>query len=448
MSANEIECVGGETKITLNPSASEIYKETIIPKHILIFRKDLTHEGLKIISGTKEIITMNLWATSKKKSKSIVIVSFSSEKSVYCLSEKDIMLIPSKLEKFCKLERIAGNVSNVLYYEEKVLSAENFDYIYKILTRQHIELDNLKQIESIISHYEISYKNILMKLISETSKKNKKNKKQSIDFDFSKEIIYCSTLENKTYLCEKIKKERLPYIPFTIVFAEGTLTYDANRDGEYEDYEYELSMAPVYASFSECDNLLFTISLIFMNYHGDFGSCEKPQDYFEACYSKHSDDNYDALRCEKKYISYREESEDEDDGDDIEYVDPNDDYIYCAYFGLELCADVNPEEFILNAYDQKKCIRKYTIANNKESISKYKYYNFDEDGKMFLGPEHFPNLIEKIKKNNLFNKIAGDANDIQFILPQATTEISHSFCNETVYGNTNIITVYGFLRME
>jgi hypothetical protein len=56
--------VGGETLIYTN-NTTHVSKATTTPGSALLFRKDLEHEGSKLKSGSKRIVTVNLWATPK-----------------------------------------------------------------------------------------------------------------------------------------------------------------------------------------------------------------------------------------------------------------------------------------------------------------------------------------------------------------------------------------------
>jgi len=71
----DAKCKGGETIFHLN-DYKHVSKSSITPKHSIIFRKDLNHEG-NIVDGYKEIITFNLWAIPKKTGK-IIIITFNS----------------------------------------------------------------------------------------------------------------------------------------------------------------------------------------------------------------------------------------------------------------------------------------------------------------------------------------------------------------------------------
>ena len=57
---------GGETRVVGSKDYEVVSKATTTPGCALLFRKDLLHEGLPILEGTKEIVSLNVWVTRKE----------------------------------------------------------------------------------------------------------------------------------------------------------------------------------------------------------------------------------------------------------------------------------------------------------------------------------------------------------------------------------------------
>lgn len=53
---------GGETRVTINAGCVLTSRASTTPGSALLFRKDLTHEGLPVTAGSKEIVSVNVWA--------------------------------------------------------------------------------------------------------------------------------------------------------------------------------------------------------------------------------------------------------------------------------------------------------------------------------------------------------------------------------------------------
>jgi hypothetical protein len=78
-----IETLGGETRVTLNPHTALTSLATVTRGCGLLFRKDLTHEGLIVTQGSKEIVSVNIWAMRKAdEAASLIHVRFCSGCSI------------------------------------------------------------------------------------------------------------------------------------------------------------------------------------------------------------------------------------------------------------------------------------------------------------------------------------------------------------------------------
>jgi hypothetical protein len=495
ISMNEKECEGGETKFTINYSSKYVSKESIIPKHTLLFRKDLIHEGLVVKNGTKEIITINLWAIPKINN-NILVIKMTNEDDVYAISQNNIMEIPNKFRNFILETKKNGTYKQILYYQENE-TKKRFEVIYKILTKQYIQ--HFEYNIKFFKYYGIKPENIL--LTDNSIKKNINYK-----CDLTKDLIYCINQEQQIYLCDKIKKNNLPYVPFTIIFVEGTLIFFSdhdkpekliekiNNDILFDDEDikycekeyittYNCKMMPVFASFSECNNILFSGSLLrITDLLESVNNNDDPQNIYEE-YRKNShystifkDKNIDIARSKYKYINFvfyddfninidnidnYEESVISDDSDDSFDYDYDDDdvkikteliqYDYgdrILYYGFDICSNISPLEYIFNSYHCHD-LKTSEISFNKKITKKGLYYDIDKNNKMFLNKEHFSKIITKIDEMKLFNKIKSDMNNIDRIICQHSKQnVNHHFCNENIYGNTNIISVFGFIKME
>jgi len=67
--------VGGETLVHVNPYFTLASKATTTRGGVLLFRKDLAHEGAPLVAGEKHIVTLNVWAY-RKTSRQVLLVTF------------------------------------------------------------------------------------------------------------------------------------------------------------------------------------------------------------------------------------------------------------------------------------------------------------------------------------------------------------------------------------
>jgi len=66
---------GGET-IIHGYECSRKCRASATPGRGLIFRKDLEHEGAKLVQGDKHVLALNLWAVRKRSSTQVLLVDF------------------------------------------------------------------------------------------------------------------------------------------------------------------------------------------------------------------------------------------------------------------------------------------------------------------------------------------------------------------------------------
>ena len=61
--------------------------------------------------------------------------------------------------------------------------------------------------------------------------------------------------------------------------------------------------------------------------------------------------------------------------------------------------------------------------------------------------EGYKHIIDKIHEINLFDNIKNKLNTTKFNFTQSKQTFEHIFCNESVYGNLNLITVFGLVKL-
>jgi len=66
---------GGETIVHVNPYFTLTSRATTTRGGVLLFRKDLAHEGAPLLAGQKHIVTLNVWAC-RKTSRHVLLVTF------------------------------------------------------------------------------------------------------------------------------------------------------------------------------------------------------------------------------------------------------------------------------------------------------------------------------------------------------------------------------------
>uniref|UniRef100_A0A6C0CAY9 Prolyl 4-hydroxylase alpha subunit Fe(2+) 2OG dioxygenase domain-containing protein n=1 Tax=viral metagenome TaxID=1070528 RepID=A0A6C0CAY9_9ZZZZ len=451
----DADCVGGETILTFNKFFKHSSKMTNTPGGCLIFRKDIPHEGAQLLSGIKEIISYNVWLI-KNDAENIMIVDFENDKlnRKYFLSIADIIRHPSNnilkiLVKTSKEDDIFD--SKVIQYTDSH-TFEEFAIVEKIINGNAVSYQEYTKYHDIIKYYLFDMQNIIMKAIEGEMLQDKKNDVY-VNEDY---IIFGNSIKYVNFV-EDIKKYHLPYVPFKIMFAEGSVSSDQDQ-GE----PYMIKMTPVWVSFSENDNIV-----LFSNF---MARKEIPQSWYsdksvvkdiakirkgKKIYLSHpeitppssSSDNEDQL-------SEYESSEDEPNRPNVVFPEGDEESWewYMVFINLlgyipdfdnakivNLLTDRYVNELTLDKYDNFDLAARNVPDKN---FSNYSIVN----NKLVLQTQHLQSILNKIKQIKLYESIISKLNDVTISSAQRSiVSKPEMYCNESVYGRFNLITIYGGL---
>jgi hypothetical protein len=428
---------GGETIFQINQFFRHISKESVTPGHCLIFRKDINHEGALLKCGTKEILTFNLWGIPKESGK-ICIISFPDSDFKYVIPYNKILEMNSFLRSKFNFDEKNAKLGCIISYVESEFTYEQFEIIYKILMNMYVDMEMLEKSMHIVTQYGIDLGDILLVINPAESLKIDKRR---TEISLNDNVIICPTEEEALHLNELIKEYKLPYVLFKTMFVEGTTSYGGGMS-DTDPLEYK--MHPVFASFSEYNNILFTKCINTTSSPDD----EKRYYRDHLVESKHLDDAVN--------IQFYNETSESEVKENITNIAVVEDAFGEIKFDMELeICDLNLERVdivrsVVDRYQLLNTERVYHLPQDtdahKDKISDYYYVH--KDGRQFLGKKHYPTVLQRIKDVNLFETIKKQLNSINFILPQQKEVISENFCNESIYANMSLLYVSGFLRLE
>jgi hypothetical protein len=224
-------CEGGETRFTLNPFCQLVSKASITPYHMVLFRKDITHEGLPLQSGTKDIITLNLWGLPKAgegPTKTLVIsfpVAF-GETETYTFPWSLVEKFPScffiqwaafEAKKFEVLPTILDYSCTVATYEE-------MEIVRDILNGSHIELGRYLGQVDLVKFFGFDVSDLLLEAPETMVAKplpTKRNMVLKAEGRRPITLIFADNVEALDLLNQQIYEERLNALTFSLGFMEG-----------------------------------------------------------------------------------------------------------------------------------------------------------------------------------------------------------------------------------
>jgi len=456
-------CQGGETVLHFNQHFKHASQASITPLHILIFRKDIKHEGALIEKGYKEIMSLNLWAVDNKSDRVVVIDGFkdSQPNQKYIIPMEKITnskLPENMLKSFISFrERSNGKNEPVLSYQEKNYTYEQFYPVYAIYMEYSLNRIKLEEYQEIIGYYGFDWKNVMVKGLKLEYDLPAQHQDQESMKD--ENLILMGDQSKYLEFLHRTKELLLDYIPFKMILIEGSFHYGGGLSGNPSQH---VVMTPVYLSVSETDNLYYLETLVSTGEVGNItGDHFDLVDHFEQLPAiKEKFDRYDYN--DDLIFGFEDPSTPQSDQNSMKWVeiDEDDEYQYFSNptkikMNLQTTIDTTLPELIKSMVqpdgtfnfkkltglsDQDIQDRSWTITPN---------YYLDDQNKLKMTDQQLDRVNRYLDNNleSLTEKIIERMNRIKFVLPQIKDGYEHSFCNEDVYGNVNFMMVYGFFKI-
>lgn len=387
----DADCEGGETIFTLNSDFTYPCKKSITPKHTVIFRKDLEHEGNIIKSGYKKILTANILCTRKNTDK-IVIVSFESTNKKRILPYDKIMSFPDEtLIGGCL--KLNENPEIITEFSDHHTSYDDYYILERVYNGHKISIEEFEKYKETLDYHGVTKKSLLIptefKIVNESEKKELDNAN----------IILFANKEDYIYNVEKIKKEKLPYVPFTTVFAEGSRQEHETR-GDGDSFKI-IPMRCVLACFGEHNNIYYV---------------EDRNDCFSENHSKDDSDPTFPIRCKLN-----------------QYLD-----------NME-----NIHEYFVDHYKfTNKISKKIKTHKKQKKVHKSIFYNISDDNKLYVCGKHYDIVHKNCEEIQLLKYIKDNIKNINFQIPQLDKDVSGYLCNSEIYEKQSFLIVYGILKLE
>ena len=448
----DADCVGGETILSFNKYFKHHSKMTNTPMGCLLFRKDIPHEGAALLSGTKEIITFNVWSI-KNDVDNIVVVNFANDERKYYLSADDIMRHDSDniLKILISTSKEHGIFSNSVLQYTDPHSYEAFAVIEKIIMGTVVGYHEYEKYCDVIKYYLFNTKDIIIKAIEDSVLHDRKN-----DVFIGDDYLFFGNQKKYVDFVANIKKFKLPYVPFKIIFVEGSIFSDGHGEGGSAE---NVKIMPVWVSFSENDNIVRIRNFMSrMENETEWYSDEsviKNVDRIKenVVHFVHWEDSNDtSVSVDENDLSEYEGSDEEVQSNTIASCE---DYewenipIFINLLGYR--PNLNNSDvikFLAERYYGKFHINKYDdFESHGQPDVDHDYENYSiVNNKLVLRKQHIPRILNKIKSIKLYESIISNLNNVTISSTQRSVyNEERSYCNENVYGTFNIVTIYGGL---
>ena len=404
LSAN---CEGGETLFHFNPQFTHISQKSSTQYGVVLFRKDVVHEGVLLTSGHKKIMTLNLLGIPHHQEDILVINCLDTEDSPLVVSQSEVARFPnyfSSLLDYSESDKIV--ITSVDNTEEEMQT------VYKVLTGQSLTMDEYKKHEHVLDYYAIP----IQEIINIEGIYTPSSKPGIVPFNSnSSQYILFQDSYYTQYWLDKLGSK---YIPFEIIYIEGKTLYVPQGRDETETIH---NMEPVALSVS--GKSIWSKTITTSNF----------KDEFNLTIYNNLHDNSVLNDVLEGNIDYEEL------GPLQTYADRDVIPCHCIDEHMRICNEKYSLEFS-TLYG--------LICNENPSDTSLLYLEEMKELSLIHQECCVLHNIHKISKQIPINdiKINIAAQEVPFLFPQEDFSISHFFCNENMYGNATLITVHGLFK--
>ena len=379
----------------------------------------------------------------------------------------------------------------VIVYNCMDVSYEAFGTVFKILTRQRVTEMEIFTNQQVLDYFgPFDFRRILMDLAAETPSPGKKEEVRSgksdvedeedmsdgkemtgntdgvqkevrssesddseEEFDktdettagnsilFQDRVIVCESPERTTVVNAIAREFDLPYLKFKIVFVEGNWVYtdgDAccgnarfeQNAGDADDLK-DIPLSMIWLSVGDHDNIFQSTSVLSM-----IGSWKEIPDS-----SMQSVVDY----LENQQNEERTEAETEFKPLEVSVLNPN------KLLEDNLSAIGNGRgTFSVLEFNNQPVTYLPGSSTEDENSSSTALFHIDSEGKTCFSKSEAERATEYLVHLDLAGRVKESINSMRFQLPQQSTTSSQVgfFCNESVYGKCNVLSVSGIVRMD
>lgn len=329
------ETKGGDTTIHGYGDSGSKSFDTHTPGSLLLFRKDMEHEGNEVLHGEKHILTANLWATRKQKpgdNSQVLLVTFADKADKDTSEEQQetpteaiqraadasasyvlpVSILSGVLKTRVEWANRRAEEQNeppptLVEYKCVQFSFEEFGTLAKILQRAHVGENELLQHAACLDFFgPFPTEHLLVDLALEeeeyeeddddnddeegeegeeedsepAAKKGKTiHEDDDTDEDMDMDVIVCENEARMKAVMDVARLLNEPYVPFQMLFVEGVLATEGDLAGVNA---LEIPLTSPLFTVGEYNNV-FSIQLVAGSKYGR---------NFETLKGLHNDSNY------------------------------------------------------------------------------------------------------------------------------------------------------------
>lgn len=451
------DCTGGLTVLHFNKNFKHESKSTTTPGHGLLFRKDISHEGLPVI-GTKDIITLDVFSTEETTDDKIIVIQFKNDKRFYSFYLSHVIKICTEDNIFSamidlQLQSQIKNKSNIYIYQENEYTFDELKIISDIFSDRIVSQIDVELYSDILDFFSIGKEFIFSKQID----------RNNIDSYFSDDNLIIFTEESDyKFKLEQVKQDKDNYIPIELVFVEGNSVYVEGNSADLNKYNLECILVTAGEEFniiefqslftgagSSKDQIYITNTAVLKYYYNLFMDIEIDN----KCYF------YD-----KPEILTGPENIPENKNNEFKdfliknnlNLDNNGNFLIDSFhldkFQVNCLLYLNSNNWI-NHLSENKCPFDFQVYEGDSTLDldldlSGEFYNI-KNNKLIFERKHFKSIVENFYNKQVIATVREYIQDgkINFKFKQ-NANLNIYYCNESLYGNVTILKVYCLMKME
>ena len=363
-----------------------------------------------------------------------------------------------------KAEQERKEEAPVITYECRDFDYDTFGVVERVLNRSYVSEQAIHDASACLDFFgPFKYENIFVNLALESedndvqenpSKKARKTEDASspAQDETETDLIICESEARMRVVANIAKQLNEPYIPFKLLFVEGIVEVRI----EVNFSTVEIPMLPAACLLGDHDNVFFLRPLL----------CSvKSSVEHSSLQDIHDESNVWKLFPEPVLNKILPGAQ---PGSEVNFLDYRLDWGGADKYDITNQLDESGWGFDLKVglreTDIKSAVANSCINQPHTKFPKTVYLpGLDQEGKADDGTSlfHYNNqgevaFTEKeaerasdfVASFGLEERVKSSLQKKRFVLPQNTSEVDADFCNESVYGNVNILWVTGVIRME
>ena len=366
-----------------------------------------------------------------------------------------------------KAEQEGKEEAPVITYECRDFDYDTFGVVERVLNRSYVSEKAIHDASACLDFFgPFKYENIFVSLALESkgdsvqenpTKKARKTEdaSSSAQDEIDTDLIICESEARMRAVANVAKQLNEPYIPFKLLFVEGVLEAVIEYNHPYHT-AVEIPMLPAACLLGDHDNVFFLRSVCsrFSVKHSSFQDIHNNSNVWKL----YPEPVVNAILSGAKSGSEVDFRDRDVDWGEVERYDVTNQLDETGWgFDLKVglretdiksaiagCCINHPPRLC----DRPKMVYLPGLDQEENADDGTSLFHYNDQGEVAFTEKEAERASDFVASFGLEERVKSSLQKKRFVLPQTTNTVNTHFCNESVYGNVNILWVTGVIRME